>query len=1053
MSAANRSVFAATRNTRSSALSRIRIVIDHPLTTLLPPFVSWTLILAGCAAFGNARADDAVTIQTDRGTWMNVDVSPDGKHLVFDHLGALYQLPIAGGRAIPLLNTAALGGSGHTAVSHSPAYSPDGVWITFVSDASGSENLWIVRASGEDARQLSFESGLSFNSPVWLADGSAILVRRSKNQRDGEIWRYATDAGSSAPLGVRGHFADVQGPEQHKNTLYLAVPSNRGGPRPLRRERWQIIRWSRDGEFAAVIKTPGGAVRPRVSPDGRWLAFASWSRNRPALVLSDLHSGDESVLLQEVSRNLQDMYISQMDLFPAYAFTPDSASLVISYGGELHRVAVPSGERTGIPFRIERTVSIRRRDVPEVTIPTNHIEARMLRWPAAADNGRSLVLEALGRLWMPDEKASAGDEWIAVTPEAVFALQPDLSDDGRIVFIAAEPGGAHNIVMLDTNRRLRRLTDGVEAYAAPRFCADLSCILAVKGPADQGISLPGSSRRRSLVQIDLETLAERPLAVGAISVAGAWPSPDGRSYLAMGDNGLIRLDAGSNETVVPRGRADLIVPSPDGRRVAIAINNHVLVSKLERADATIRALSSYPPPYSQYPGEFGFFPTWIDDERLLWSTPAGLRLGRADALDEASSITARIRHKLPAPARPLLFSGGRAITMTPAMSGLGVIENADVVIVEGRFSCVAAKGQCEVPDGARRIDASYNTLIPGLIDVHQHALALMGYSGLRNIPGAYPPAELLLAYGVTATRDPALLSNSRDFGLIEAINAGRVPGPRYYGSGERIMPEMVRIEGPGDAHAAVGHLRQMGATSIKEYLLPDRRQRVWLREAAQHAGIAAAFEGGFDYKLSLTAILDGYTSIEHSAGNHRVHEDVFKLLRVAGAYYSPTILTQIGADRFFREYDIGSEERLRRFLGDRAIQLLMHRPRRGQGIALAETAYATLVENAAAAGAVGVPVVVGAHDAPAPTGLGTHWEMWALAEGGMAEIEVLRAATIRGAEAIGIDHETGSIEAGKRADLLVLRSNPLEDIRHTTDIDSVVLDGHRYDGVTLKQLN
>ncbi len=1004
------------------------------------------LLLAVCGCSG-AEAPSSAYIDTDRGTWMNVDVSPDGAHIVFDHLGVIHTLPVTGGRARPLVLRALddAYGTEFEPFSHSPAYSPDGRFVAFVSDASGAENVWVVEATGIDARQLTFVDGKGFSSPVWTDDGSAILVRRSDNLRDGEIWRIEPGNSRPVPVGTRQHFFDAQGPETYGDTLYLAAPTHDGTRRPLRRETWQIMAGVAGGGFDRVTDAPGGAVRPRVSPDGRWLAYASWHEQSPSIVVSERETGEVRFVLQNVAeRNLQDMYIAQLDLFPGYAFSPDSQSLFLAADGRLQRVDINTGDSVNVPFRIDRVLDTQPNPVPRLELPAMDFQPRIIRWPAVGSDN-NIVVEALGRLWRPN--AGGGKEWTPITPDTMFAAQPDVAGDGRIAFIAADARGARNIYLHDLKGNFRRLTEGWSAYSAPRFCLDGSCVIAVKGPPDFGISLPGSAVKRELVLIDLDSGTERSLAKGTFSEAGAWPASEDGPLFAMGSDGLLRVDpaTGAADVAIARGDADLIVPSPSGGHVAVVINNHVFATTFERAANEIARLSSDPPPYADYPGELGSFPRWLEGDRLMWGAPGEIRIGSPDALEQAKSIEAEIRQRMPQHGPALVLRGARVITA----SATGTFESADVVVADGRIRCVADAGECAVPEDASIVDAEGKTIIPGLIDTHQHAVALAGGDANRNIPAVYPPASLLLAYGVTSTRDPALLSNYRDFGLIEAINSGRIPGARYLASGERIMPEKITITSPQDATAAVADLVRLGATCIKEYLLPDRRQRVWLRRATSDVGIVSAFEGGYDFKLSMTAFLDGYTTVEHSAGNHMLHDDAVQLMLATEARYTPTILTQIGAEFFYRSHDINAESRLRRFIGDRGIQLLLQRRRRGQGVADAETAYRALIESAAAAANAGVPVLVGAHDSPAPTGLGTHWEMWALVAGGMSPQQVLEAATIEGARALGIDHETGSVEAGKRADLLILGANPLDDIHNTLSVETVLFDGRRFDSQTL----
>ena len=95
-------------------------------------------------------------------------------------------------------------------------------------------------------------------------------------------------------------------------------------------------------------------------------------------------------------------------------------------------------------------------------------------------------------------------------------------------------------------------------------------------------------------------------------------------------------------------------------------------------------------------------------------------------------------------------------------------------------------------------------------------------------------------------------------------------------------------------------------------------------------------------------------------------------------------------------------------------------------------------------------VTLGAHGQL--QGLGAHWELWAIASGGMETHDALRAATINGAEYLGMEAHLGSIEVGKLADIIVLDSNPLDDIRNTESVDMTVINGVVYDADSMDQV-
>jgi imidazolonepropionase-like amidohydrolase/Tol biopolymer transport system component len=1019
------------------------------------------LFFLGCTDPERKDSGRSVEIDTREGTWTSVDVAPDGETLVFDLLGDLYALPVDGGEAARLTTGGMETGSDSVATGSpfdsQPRFSPSGDRIAFISDRSGSDNLWVMRADGTAPRQISHERGVVLNSPAWAPDGEHVAVRRSSSLRTGELWVYSVrdTARGGRALTDSDALIDVQGPTYSPDGthIYVASPFKEAGSRPLRRETWQIGRVDvRTGEIERVTRRENGAVRPRLSPSGDTLAYATWVDEQSALVLRSLKTGAESVLARGVERNLQDMYLSHLDLLPGYAFAPDGRSLVLSHGGHLRRVAVPGGSSEVVPFRVETTLHVPDRTYTREPIPDT-LSTRMVRWPDVGPDGRRVVYEAVGQIWARriGDRSSAPQP---LTPPSLHASQPALSPDGHSVAFVGAPDSARGRALFRMpvdGGAPTRLTENGGTYARPVWAPD-GTRLAALYREESGAGVARSSiPDKHLITLSAEGGERRRLLTAPLSDAGATFDAGGERlwYTLDGTLRSVGVDGGNAQSHVVVPNARHIAPSPTAERIAVACDNRVFVRSLPARRADTLDVCTERRPYAEASGRRGYFPTWTGPKAWAWTFGGALfrRKAGTEGTPERIDLGTEVPVSRPGSDRVLALRDARLLPMT----GDGVVESGTVVVRGGQIAAVGPAGTVDVPPEATVRDVSGKTIVPGLIDVHQHALALLGRDPLRNLPDSLGPASALLAYGVTTTRDPALLSNVRDVSMIELLNTGRVPGPHYTTTGERIMPEDYRITTLDDARAAVSLQEDLGATYIKEYLQPRRRQRQLLHEAARRESVMITLEGGFDYKTSVTGLLDGYTGTEHSPGNHALYGDVTQLVAKTQSFYVPTILSQIGAEHYFRQSDVLGNQKLRRFLPRRHLQKLADRTRRGQGVPDGETAFRPLIENVRRVVEAGSIVGVGAHDQPAPTGLGTHWELWSFVEGGLSPRRALRAATIDGAEILGLAAETGSLSPGKRADLIVLDENPLADIRHSTAIHWVMRGGTLYDGDTLRQ--
>src|SRR5690606_22731312 len=107
---------------------------------------------------------------TKKGTWMNLDVSPDGKTIVFDMFGVIYNILISGGTAKAI----------RTGIPFEvqPRFSPDGTKISFTSDAGGGDNIWVMNVDGSNAKQITKEDFRLLNNAIWSADGNYLIARK-----------------------------------------------------------------------------------------------------------------------------------------------------------------------------------------------------------------------------------------------------------------------------------------------------------------------------------------------------------------------------------------------------------------------------------------------------------------------------------------------------------------------------------------------------------------------------------------------------------------------------------------------------------------------------------------------------------------------------------------------------------------------------------------------------------------------------------------------------------------------------------------------------------
>lgn len=1045
-----------------------------------------------------------VSFETSEGTWISLDVSPDGRTIVFELLGDLYTMPVAGGTATRLTSGPAF--------DSQPRYSPDGKRIVFLSDRNGADNVWICDSDGKNTKALTRGTTNLYASPEWTPDGNYIVVSRSTGVLGSvyELWLIHKDGGSGTAM-LRVQAGPNQPPPMNtlgaafgKDPRYIWVARHRGGfGYNLQYPLWQLAIYDRqNGRIFTQTDMYGSGMRPALSTDGTWLVYATRYDAETGLRLRDLASGDEKWLVYPVTRDDQESRFTR-DLYPGYAFTPDNQAIIVSYGGKIRRVAVPSGQVTEIPF----TAKVEQRLGPMVHTPirvdTGAVLVRQIRNATPSPDGRRLAFSALDRLYVMDLPSGTPRR---LTGDTVKEQVPAWSPDGQwLAYVTwTDQGGTLNKIRADGRGRPVRLTADSAFYDTPVWSPDGHRVVVVKGPRAP------RAQERFAPGYEIAWVPAAGGAVTRISPINAWGRPHfsrdpNRIFIYDGPEGLVsmRYDGTDRRAHIrvtgytypgpgaePDPAGEIII-APDSERVLAVVGNYVYLVTLPLVGGQTPTINVSDPSSAAFPTKRltmvgGDFVGWTPDGRqaywsigrsfLRWDPAVADSMDRlkqrsdsirADSLKTDAfkalpdSVQKRLRSrsdslgKQPAyepqrvdvtirvprdvPQGTVVLRGARIISM----NGDAIIENGDVVVTGNRIVSVGARGNA--PAGARVIDVAGKTIIPGFVDVHAHPWPTWGihetqvWKYLAN-----------LAWGVTTTRDPQTATTDV-LTYADLVETGEILGPRIYHTGPGVFwdEDFKSLE---DARQALRRYSEFyGINTIKMYMTGNRKQRQWVIMAAKELGLMPTIEGGLDFKMNLTAVIDGYPGHEHSYPIMPLYKDAVQLIAESGITYTPTLLVAYGgpwSENFFYErYDIHDNAKVRRFVPHEEID------RRAERRPWFRENQYVFPRIAAAANAIlkaGGHVGLGGHGQL--DGLGDHWELWAFAAGGMSNHDVLRVGTIEGANAIGLERDLGSLEPGKLADLIVLDANPLEDIHHTNTIRYVMKNGRLYEGDTLNEV-
>jgi len=1003
-------------------------------------------------------------ISVEQGTWMNIDISPDGKTIVFDLLGDIYTMPMSGGTATQLTSDIAW--------QMQPRFSPDGKHIAFTSDQGGGDNIWVMDLNGENQSAVTNETFRLLNSPAWSPDGDFLVARKhftaSRSLGAGEVWLYHKAGGKGVQLTKRDNDQKDLGEPMFSpdgRYVYFSHDATPGKTFHYSKDSvagiYKIKRYDREtGEIETIIDGMGGAIRPTPSPDGKTLAYIKRDDFQTSLYLYDLSTGEHTQVYDKLERDMQETWAIH-GVYPTIAWTPDNKELVFWAGGKIQSVDVTDKSVTPIAFKVETTKKIQPALRFTQNLDTDEFDVKMLRNVQVSPDGETAIFEALGYIYKRDLESGKIKRLTKQTDH--FELFPQYSRDGKKIVYTTWNDNKQGQVRVVSSRSGRgdTITQEPGKYVEPTFSpngktvvyrkASGGSILNPKWSLNPGIYSVSAKGGES----ELISKSGYQPQFGAdndrVFVMSPWPKPS---------LSVVELESKKVSKLYESEHATEFRVSPDGEYLAFAERFKVYVTPLVESG---KAINIGPKdskfPIKQLSVRAGESISWsADSSKLYWTLGPELyhaSLNGVFAINSKSDADFKVKNgenigfskKVNEPKGMIALTGGKIITM----NGDKVIENG-VIITDGKhIKAVGPASELSIPKDADVIDVTGKTIMPGIVDAHAHGSQgsneIIPQQNWKNFAG--------LALGVTTIHDPSN-DTTEIFTASEMQKAGMIVGPRIFSTGTILyganMPGYTsHIDSLEDAKFHLERLKKVGAFSVKSYNQPRREQRQQVVEAGRELEMMVVPEGGSLLQHNLSMVVDGHTGIEHSIPVENIYDDIKQLWSQSDVGYTPTLVVAYGGiwgeNYWYDKTDVWNHPRLSKFVPQN--QLLPRSMRRVK----APDHHYNHFNNARVSAELqdlGVLVNLGAHGQR--EGLGAHWEMWMFAQGGMTPLEAIRASTLDPAKYLGLDKNVGSLEVGKLADLMVIDGDPLIDIRSSDKVDYTMINGRLFNAETMNEV-
>jgi Tol biopolymer transport system component len=1062
------------------------------------------------------KSDRKIEFTTDEGTWISLDVSPDGKTIVFELLGDIYTLPIEGGEAKLI--------DGGMAFDSQPKFSPDGKWIVFLSDRDGNENIWVMRTDGSDAKQISKDPNGEFASPSWSPDGNYIFVSKAAfGIATFEIWMYHVQGGSgvqvtkskAAPNTPRDQRHNALGVTSSADGKYLYYAERRGGfaynaQFPL----WQIARRDRKtGDEDVLLQQLESSFRPVLSPDGTQILYVTRYETESGMRVRNLQTGDDRWVKYPITRDDQESRFTR-DLFPGYAFLPDGQEVVYNQDGKIRRLNLTTGTESVIPF----TAKVSQELGPKLDFPQRveegPVKARLIQDPVESPDGKQLAFSALTHLYVLDLPNGKPKR---LTTGNAREFQPAWSPDGKtIAYVTWSNEGGQLWKVAATSGTPQQLSKTAGVYGNPVWSPDGTKIVALRGNAydrENSEFDGGQTANADLVWIPADG-GDSNLILPARGAGGPHFTHDKERIYVYTPQGLVSLrydgtDRRTHLQVKGQGifyaeepvAADDVVASPDGQWVLAHVSNqlYLIAMPVVGGEAPTVNVGSASVPVKRLTDIGADYFAWADDGKTItWAVGASLFREPVSAIsfeppkEEKKEGEKRETEKKDKDGKDAAKSANGSssdakkeekkeekkfkeqdknveeiavdVEVPRKMpKGTVVLRGATVITMKGERGSEEVLKNADIVVENNRIKSvgAKGNVPPGakVIDVR----------GKTIVPGFVDTHAhwTEIRRGILDTQNWAFLANlaygvtsgldvqtgTNDmFAYQDLVDTGDIIGLRAFSTGPGVFSDNNFQSAEEVKGVLTKYKKYYGTHNIKSYVVGNRKQRQYMVEASKELEMMPTTEGALDLKLNLTHVIDGFHGNEHTLPITPLFKDVLQMFAQSGIAETPTLIVNYGGPFGENYFYESTNVHDDAKLNHFTPHRIIDEKTKRRPGWFRKDEYAFPKLSAQMAKLVRSGGLVGVGSHGQLQGLGYHWEMWMLASGGMTPMEVLRCATVNGSKIVGRPQDIGSIEPRKLADLLILDKNPLDDIHNTNSVHWVMKNGELFEGDTLDQI-